>query len=62
MAPAAAVRITRWGLFELATDGPGFASDEPPELVGERLGLPHWLKERGPEFKAALPPLDDAAD
>src|SRR5689334_11874941 len=27
-------------LFEIATDGPGFAADEPAESLGERLALP----------------------
>src|SRR5690606_23428640 len=27
-------------LFEIATDGPGFATDEPLETLGEKLALP----------------------
>jgi hypothetical protein len=30
-------------LFELATDGPGFTTDEPDETMGERLALPPFL-------------------
>ena len=44
-------------LFELATDGPGFAADEDPEHLGERLVLPPWLEPRRAEIEAALPPL-----
>ena len=31
-------------LFELATDGPGFAVDEDPAHLGESLVLPPWLE------------------
>lgn len=31
-------------LFELATDGPGFAVDEAAETLGESLVLPPWLE------------------
>ena len=31
-------------LFEIATDGPGFAVDEPMESLGERLSLPPFLE------------------
>jgi glyoxalase family protein len=30
-------------LFELATDIPGFAIDEPLESLGEELRVPQWL-------------------
>ena len=33
-------------LFEIATDGPGFATDEPMEKLGERLALPPFLEPR----------------
>ena len=33
-------------LFEIATDGPGFAVDEPLESLGERLSLPPFLEAR----------------
>lgn len=44
-------------LFELATDGPGFAVDEDPEHLGETLVLPPWLEHQRGEIEAALPPL-----
>ena len=31
-------------LFEIATDGPGFAADEPLETLGEKLSLPPFLE------------------
>lgn len=45
-------------LFELATDGPGFAVDEPMETLGERLALPPFLESRRPEIEAGLKPLN----
>jgi glyoxalase family protein len=44
-------------LFELATDGPGFAVDEDPEHLGETLVLPPWFESSRREIEAALPPL-----
>jgi glyoxalase family protein len=44
-------------LLELATDGPGFAVDEDPEDLGERLVLPPWLEGKRPAIEAALPPI-----
>jgi glyoxalase family protein len=44
-------------LFEIATDGPGFATDEPLEALGERLALPPFLEPRRPEIEAGLKPL-----
>ena len=44
-------------LFELATDGPGFAVDEDPDHLGESLILPPWLEARRTEIEAALPGL-----
>ncbi|MEM9627133.1 MAG: ring-cleaving dioxygenase [Pseudomonadota bacterium] len=45
-------------LFELATDGPGFAADEPLEHLGESLSLPPFLEERRAEIEAGLKPID----
>lgn len=45
-------------LFELATDGPGFATDEDFEHLGETLALPPFLEERREEIEARLKPLD----
>ncbi len=44
-------------LFELATDGPGFAVDEDPAHLGESLVLPPWLEPRRKAIEAALPRL-----
>ena len=44
-------------LFEIATDGPGFASDEPAEHLGERLALPPFLEPRREEIEAGLKPI-----
>lgn len=45
-------------LFELATDGPGFATDEEPEHLGERLALPPFLEPQRAEIEAGLRPLE----
>jgi glyoxalase family protein len=47
-------------LFELATDGPGFAVDEAPEHLGETLVLPPWLEPQRAEIEAILPRLEPA--
>ena len=44
-------------LFEIATDGPGFAVDEPLDQLGEKLVLPPFLEERRAEIEAGLKPL-----
>jgi len=44
-------------LFEIATDGPGFAVDEPMETLGEKLSLPPFLEARRAPIEAALKPL-----
>jgi len=44
-------------LFELATDPPGFATDEPAEKLGEALKLPSWLEESRKSIERVLPPL-----
>ena len=44
-------------LFEIATDGPGFAVDEPIDQLGARLVLPPWLEPRRAVIEASLPPL-----
>ncbi|HEY3756069.1 MAG TPA: ring-cleaving dioxygenase [Opitutaceae bacterium] len=44
-------------LFELATDGPGFAVDEPQDRLGEKLALPPFLEHRRAEIEANLKPL-----
>jgi len=45
-------------LFEIATDGPGFAVDEPLETLGERLSLPPFLENRRARIEEGLKPLD----
>ena len=44
-------------LFEIATDGPGFATDEPLETLGERLALPPFLEPKRASIEAGLKPL-----
>jgi glyoxalase family protein len=44
-------------LFELATEGPGFATDEPMDRLGETLSLPPFLEHRRVEIEAGLVPL-----
>ena len=48
-------------LFELATDGPGFAVDEDREHLGETLVLPPWLEPARDRIESVLPPLRPAA-
>jgi len=45
-------------LYELATDGPGFAVDEDVEHLGEKLSLPPFLEPRRAEIEARLRPLE----
>jgi glyoxalase family protein len=47
-------------LYELATEGPGFAVDEDPQHLGESLILPPWLEPRRAEIESQLVPLDTA--
>jgi len=42
-------------LFELATNGPGYASDEPLEDLGGRLVLPGKFEDRREEIESKLP-------
>ena len=44
-------------LFEIATDDPGFAVDEPAASLGTALKLPRFLEPRRAELEAKLPPL-----
>jgi glyoxalase family protein len=44
-------------LFEIATDGPGFGIDEPPESLGTELRLPEQYQARRESILAALPSL-----
>ncbi len=44
-------------LFEIATDTPGFAVDEPLDRLGEALSLPPFLEPRRTEIEAKLKPI-----
>jgi glyoxalase family protein len=44
-------------LFEIATLGPGFTSDEPLETLGQRLSLPPDFEQLRPELEKRLTPL-----
>ncbi|MBS4224021.1 ring-cleaving dioxygenase [Lederbergia citrea] len=44
-------------LFELATDGPGFDTDEHIDHLGESLALPPFLEPQRDEIEAHLKPL-----
>ena len=44
-------------LFEIATDRPGFAVDEPPDALGAHLQLPPWLEPQRAFLTARLPEL-----
>jgi glyoxalase family protein len=45
-------------LFELASDGPGFAVDERVETLGEQVALPPFLEPQRARIEANLKPLD----
>jgi glyoxalase family protein len=45
-------------LFEIATDGPGFAVDEDPSTLGEDIALPPFLEPRRQEIVANLQPIE----
>lgn len=45
-------------LFEIATDGPGFAVDEDPATLGEKTVLPPFLEPYRAQIEAGLKPLD----
>jgi glyoxalase family protein len=44
-------------LFEIATDPPGFAVDEPADKIGSSLVLPSWLESERSELGRILPPI-----
>ena len=46
-------------LFEIATMGPGFTSDEPLETLGERLSLPPNFEQYREQVEGTLTPLPD---
>jgi glyoxalase family protein len=45
-------------LFEIATDGPGFAIDEDPAHLGESLVLPPFLEEHRQKIETVLPAIN----
>jgi glyoxalase family protein len=51
-------RVSDGILFEIATDGPGFAIDEDPEALGEKLVLPPFLENRREQIEAGLTPIE----
>ena len=44
-------------LFEIATDNPGFATDETPAQLGAALRLPAWLEAHRTEIERSLPAI-----
>jgi glyoxalase family protein len=46
-------------LFEIATQGPGFATDEPADHLGERLSLPPSFEHLRDRLDGILTPLPD---
>ncbi|MEZ4520331.1 MAG: ring-cleaving dioxygenase [Thermomicrobiales bacterium] len=44
-------------LYEIATDGPGFATDEDVEHLGESLALPPFLEPHREQIEAGLDPI-----
>jgi len=45
-------------LFEIATDGPGFAVDEDAATLGEKVVLPPFLESRRDQIVSNLKPID----
>jgi glyoxalase family protein len=45
-------------LYEIATDGPGFATDEDPAHLGETLALPPFLEPYRSQIEAGLQPIE----
>lgn len=45
-------------LFEIASDGPGFAVDEDPATLGEKVVLAPFLEPQREQIVAALKPID----
>ncbi|KRE53606.1 ring-cleaving dioxygenase [Paenibacillus sp. Soil522] len=45
-------------LFEIATDPPGFARDEEPARLGEKLMLPEWYEGHRTQIEQLLSPFE----
>jgi glyoxalase family protein len=41
----------------MATDGPGYAVDEDPDKLGEKLILPPWLEAKREMIEQRLPEI-----
>ena len=52
------VREPNGVLFEIATDGPGFAVDEDPATLGEKVVLPPFLEPHRQQILSNLKPID----
>jgi glyoxalase family protein len=52
------VREPNGVLFEIATDGPGFAVDEDPATLGEHVVLPPFLEAHRQQIVSNLKPID----
>ena len=44
-------------LFEIATDGPGYTTDESADKLGEKLVLPPWLESKREAIETRLPKI-----
>jgi len=44
-------------LYEIATNGPGFTTDEAADQLGMHIKLPPWLESHRERIEGALPPL-----
>jgi glyoxalase family protein len=51
-------RVSNNILFEIATDGPGFAADESPGTLGEKLALPPFLEPQRAQIESGLKPIN----
>jgi len=51
-------RVSNGILFEIATDGPGFAIDEELDDLGKKLVLPPFLEAKRDEIEAGLIPIE----
>jgi predicted esterase/catechol 2,3-dioxygenase-like lactoylglutathione lyase family enzyme len=45
-------------LYEIATDEPGFAVDEPFDKLGESLALPPFIEHKRQQIESILPPIN----
>ena len=50
-------RVPAGVLFEMASDGPGYAVDEDPDHLGEKLILPPWLESKREKIENQLPKI-----